>query len=83
MYDLGFENNPLGAENCMSSKFENLKLLDSYTYTQISKILIKWKGSMKENRNWKVGAEVRMPRSMISFKEEKLKQIEVLNKYSE
>ena len=29
MYGLGFENNPLGAENCMSSKFENLKLLDS------------------------------------------------------
>ena len=29
MYELGFENNPLGAENCMSSKFENLKLLDS------------------------------------------------------
>ena len=30
MYDLGFENNPLGAENCMSSKSENLKLLDSF-----------------------------------------------------
>ena len=29
MYGLGFENNPLGAENCMSSKSENLKLLDS------------------------------------------------------
>ena len=30
MYGLGFENNPLGAENCMSSKSENLKLLDSF-----------------------------------------------------
>ena len=29
MFGLGFENNPLGAENCMSPKFENLKLLDS------------------------------------------------------
>ena len=28
MYGLGFENKPLGVENCMSSKSENLKLLD-------------------------------------------------------
>ena len=33
MYGLGFENNPLGAESCMSSKSENLKLLDSFQWT--------------------------------------------------
>ena len=35
VFGLGFENNPLGAENCMSPKFENLKLLDSFFFNNL------------------------------------------------
>ena len=36
MYELGFENNPFGAENCMSSKSENLKLLEPFERTYMT-----------------------------------------------